>query len=50
MAGRVWVPSYRKEDGTIVDGYWRDNAQAKRQPRLKGARTFRSLTFRRIKA
>jgi len=51
MAGRVWVPGYRKEDGTVVNGYWRDNPQASlRQPKLKGARTFRGLTFRKVKA
>jgi len=46
MAGRVWVPGYRKEDGTVVDGYWRDENRTKRAPRLKSARTFRSITFR----
>lgn len=23
-SGKVWVPPYRKKDGTMVEGYWRD--------------------------
>jgi len=46
MAGRVWVPGYRKEDGTMVAGYWREEHRTARAPRLKGSRTFRSITFR----
>jgi hypothetical protein len=45
-ATRVYVPGYIKSDGTVVNGYWRDNTATRRLPGLKGGKTFRSGTFR----
>jgi hypothetical protein len=48
-ATRVYVPAYIKSDGTVVNGYWRDNTWTRRLPGLKTGKTFRSSTFSRPK-